>query len=71
MRHFTEEEIEFVKEQLEKEIPKKRFLKSILHTDLYTFKRMCAEVNIDYPAFKCKKFRNNPFENINNPNVQY
>lgn len=39
MRHFTEEEIEFVKKNLENEIPKDRFYKTILKTDSRLFRR--------------------------------
>jgi len=71
MRHFNEWEIAFVKEQLQNEIPKERFIQSILHVGYRTFNRMCNEISIVYPSFKKKKFRNNPFENINDPDVQY
>lgn len=71
MRHFTEQEIAFVKEQLQNKIPKKRFIQSILHTDCRIFNRMCKEIGIIYPNFKKKRFRNNPFKNVNDPDVQY
>ena len=71
MRHFTEQEVAYVKEQLQNKIPKTRFIKPVLHADGRTFNRMCKEVGIEYPDFKVKKFRNNPFENVNDPDVQY
>ena len=51
MRHFTEEEIEFVKKNLENEIPKDRLCKQIMKIDSRTFRRMCKEVGINYPTF--------------------
>ena len=71
MRHFTKEEVEFVKKQLINEVPKSTFIRSILHTSNKTFDRMCEEVGIVYPNFKKMKFRNNPFEDVMNPDVQY
>lgn len=55
MRKFTEEEIKFVKDCLSKHIPATRFLKSILHVDGRTFKRMCKDVGIEYPQFRKNK----------------
>lgn len=71
MRHFTEEEIELVKENLKNQVPKARFVKQELRTDYRTFKRMCSEVGIEYPDFRRKKVCNNPFADLSNPDVLY
>lgn len=71
MRHFTKEEIEFVTKQLINEVPKSTFIRSVLHTSNKVFDRMCKEIGIIYPNFKKMKFRNNPFEDVTNPDVQY
>ena len=71
MRHFTEEELIFVKQQLKLKIPYTQFLRSRLHVDSRDFKRMCKENGIDYPQFRKRFVHDNPFKDINNPNVQY
>ena len=71
MRHFTEEEIEFVKKNLENEIPKDRFYKTILKTDSRLFRRMCEEVGINYPTFYRRIIHRNPFADLSNPEVMY
>ena len=71
MRHFTEEEIEFVKKNLENEIPKDRLCKQIMKIDSRTFRRMCKEVGINYPTFYRRKIHRNPFVNLSNPDVMY
>lgn len=71
MRHFTEREIELVKENLKNEVPKSQFLRSILKVDGRAFKRMCTEVGIDYPNFRKRKVNRNPFENLQDRDVLY
>lgn len=71
MRHFTEEEIEFVKKNLENEVPKDRFYKTVLKTNSRAFKRMCEEVGINYPTFYRRKVHHNPFADLSNPDVMY
>ena len=71
MRHFTEEEIEFVKKNLENEVPRDRFYKTVLKTSTKTFKRMCEEVGINYPIFSNRKVHHNPFADLSNPDVMY
>ena len=71
MRHFTEEEIKLVKENLKNQVPKARFVKQELRVDSRTFKRMCSEVGIEYPNFRKKKVCDNPFVNLSNPDVLY
>lgn len=71
MRHFTEEEIKLVKENLKNQVPKARFIKQELRVDSRTFKRMCSEVGIEYPNFRKKKVCDNPFVDLSNPDVLY
>lgn len=71
MRHFTKKEIELVKENLKNQIPKSHFVEQILKADYRTFNRMCSEVGIDYPNFGRRKVNVNPFENLQDSNVQY
>ena len=71
MRHFTQKEIEFVKAQLELEIPYHRFLKEVLHCNGRTFRRMCLECGFEYPNFRKRIINKNPFLDLNNKNVMY
>lgn len=71
MRKFTNQEIDFIKDCLSKEIPKFRFVKSVLKMDMRAFNRNCKELGINYPNFRKRKVNYNPFQNINDPQVQY
>lgn len=71
MRHFTQEELKFVKTQLELKVPYNKFLKEVLHCDGRTFKRMCLENGFEYPNFRKRIVNHNPFLDLNNPNVMY
>lgn len=71
MRKFTKEELEFVKDCLKNKIPKNRFIRSVLHTDDRVFDRMCLEEGFEYPKFRKNKIWDNPFENLEDQDVQY
>lgn len=71
MRKFTKEELEFVKDCLKNKIPKNRFIRSVLHTDCRVFDRMCLEEGFEYPKFRKNKIWDNPFENLEDQDVQY
>ena len=72
MRHFTNEEIELIKLNISEQTPKKQILK-LLKIDSRTFNRECQVSGIEYPNFKDKRriVKHNPFQDIDNPNVQY
>ena len=55
MRKFTNQEIDFIKDYLSKEIPKSRFVNSVLKMDERTFNKNCKELGINYPNFRKKK----------------
>lgn len=71
MKNFTKEELEFVKECLKNKIPKGRFVKNILHMDHRSFNKRCLADGFEYPNFRKNKIWDNPFENLEDPNVQY
>ena len=72
MRHFTNEEIELIKLNISEQTPKKQILK-LLKIDSRTFNRECQVSGIEYPNFKDKRriVKHNPFQDTDNPNVQY
>jgi hypothetical protein len=69
-RHLTETEINFILKMMRDEIPKTRVIK-ILKTEGRTFKRMTEELGFYYPNFKKRLIHYNPFENLQNKDVQY
>lgn len=71
MRKFTKEELEFVLDCLKNKVPKKRFVSSVFHTDNRIFNKMCIRSGFEYPNFRKNKIWDNPFENLEDPNVQY
>lgn len=71
MRKFKQDEIEFIKECIKNHIPKNRIIKDVLHICPTHFKRLCKENGIDYPNFRKNKIWDNPFLDVNSPQVQY
>lgn len=71
MRKFTQDEIEFIKECIKNHIPKSKIIKNVLHICPTHFNRLCKENKIDYPNFRKNKIWDNPFLDVNSPQVQY
>lgn len=46
-------------------------MNSVLKMDERTFNKNCKELGINYPNFRKRKVNYNPFQNINDPQVQY
>ena len=72
MRHFTKEEIKLIKSAILEQLPKRKIIE-LLKTDYRTFNRECEYSNIKYPNFNNTRriVKDNPFKNLNDPNVQY
>lgn len=74
MRTYTDEEINLIKEGIKNRIPKHIIVKSNFQSKFQEFNENLRNLKIDYPRFSTKNNRiikNNPFENLDNPEVQY
>jgi len=74
MNEFTEEEIILIKNSISNRIPKHIIVRSYFKSDFKKFNKNLDINGIKYPRFSTKSNRfikHNPFEDINDPKVQY